>query len=73
MVKNKVNYNEPLYERYGSDFDKEFNTIADAITKGLLEWKWLGLKYYVSAEQLRGKENELRNDNLPCLWPEDAD
>ena len=73
IVKGKIDYNRPLHERYGSDFDKEFNTIVDAISKGMLEWKWLGLKYYVPAEELGSEGNELRDNYMPSLWPEDAD
>lgn len=72
VARGKVDYNRPLHERVGADFDKEFNTIVEAIKKGWLEWKWLGLKYYVPAEELRDKGNELRDDNMPSLWPEDA-
>lgn len=68
IVRGKVDYNHPLHERVGDDFDKEFNTIVDAIAKGLLEWKWLGLKYYVPAEELRERENELRDNSMPSLW-----
>ena len=73
VARGKVDYKRPLHERVGDDFDKEFNTIVEAIRKGWLEWKWLGLKHYVPAEELRDKDNELRDNYMPSLWEEDAD